>query len=72
MRGEQQGIATFRILNVSPEFPMREVSPGVYEGQVRIENSTPAVRNGVLQVALERQERRSSRTSTEPVNINPL
>ena len=71
MRGEQGANAAFRIPNVIADIPMTEVAPGIYEGRVRIETNSPAVRNGLLQVVLEKNGVTTTRTLPEPININP-
>jgi hypothetical protein len=71
MRGDSGGVATFRILNITPPIQMREISPGLYEGKVRIERNTPVVSNGVLEVALERNGQRVTRSNASPINIFP-
>lgn len=71
MQGDQGGTATFEIRNVTPPIPMRQVSPGVYEGQVQIGENTPAIDNGALQVTLERNGQRATRTLESPVMIGP-
>ena len=50
---------------------MTEVAPGIYEGRVRIETNSPTVRNGLLQVILEKNGASTTRTLPDPININP-
>lgn len=71
MRGDQGGTATFEILNVTPPIPMRQVSPGLYEGQVQIGDNTPAINNGILRVTLERNGRQTTRSLDSLVVIGP-
>ncbi|MGK7908555.1 MAG: S-layer homology domain-containing protein [Synechococcus sp.] len=71
MRGEYKARAAFRIPNITTEIPMTEVAPGMYEGRVTIENNTPVVRNGYLQVLLEKNGLVTTRLIPEPININP-
>ena len=71
MRGEYKARAAFRIPNITSEIPMTEVAPGIYEGRVTIETNTPAVRNGYLQVLLEKNGLVTTRLIPEPININP-
>ncbi len=71
MRGDQGGTATFEIVNVTPPIPMRQVSPGLYEGQVQIGENTPAIDNGILQVTLERNGRQTTQSLNSLVMIGP-
>ncbi|MGK7913698.1 MAG: S-layer protein [Synechococcus sp.] len=72
MRGEQGARAAFRIPNVIPDTEMTEVAPGIYEGRIRISGNTPAVRNGLLQVVLEKRGISTTRTLPESVTISPV
>ncbi|MEL7083490.1 MAG: S-layer protein [Cyanobacteria bacterium J06597_1] len=72
MRGEQGARAAFRIPNVIPDTLMTEVAPGIYEGRIRISGNTPAVRNGLLQVVLEKRGVSTTRTLPESVTISPV
>ncbi|GAB4218180.1 MAG: hypothetical protein OHK0012_25920 [Synechococcales cyanobacterium] len=71
MRGDAGGRATFQIVNLTPEVFMQELSPGYYEGKVSIASTTPAISNGVLQFALERNGQRTTQQFPDPVNISP-
>ena len=71
MRGEQRGRAVFRILNVLPDVAMEEIAPGMYRGQIRIGRNTPAIRNGIVQVELERGGLRTTRSLPAAIDIDP-
>ncbi len=69
MRGDQGGQASFRIVDVTPGISMQEISPGLYEGQVRIPDPPPQVTNGVLEATLERNGQRQVQVSAERITI---
>ena len=71
MRGEQGASAVFRVPNIIPDTQMSEVAPGIYEGRIRIGPNTPAVRNGLLQVVLEKNGASTTRTLPEAITIAP-
>ncbi|MEO1134452.1 MAG: S-layer protein, partial [Cyanobacteria bacterium J06639_1] len=71
MRGDRGGRASFQIVGVTPDIAMPEISPGFYEGKVRIDRSTPVVADGELQLTLEVDGERTAIASTDPVNIRP-
>lgn len=71
MRGDRGGRASFQIRDVTPAITMQEISPGFYEGKVRIDRSTPIVTNGELQLTLELNGQRTAIASNDPVNIKP-
>ncbi|MEM9511463.1 MAG: S-layer protein [Cyanobacteria bacterium P01_E01_bin.48] len=71
MRGDRGGQASFQIVDVTPSVDMQEISPGFYEGKVRIDRSTPVVADGELQLTLELNGRRTGIASNDPVNIRP-
>ena len=72
IRGEQGARAFFRIPNVIPDTEMSEIAPGIYEGRIRIGPNTPAVRNGLLQVVLEKRGTSTTRTLPESITIAPV
>ncbi|MEO0853134.1 MAG: S-layer protein, partial [Cyanobacteria bacterium J06648_11] len=71
MRGDRGGRASFQIVGVTPDIAMPEISPGFYEGKVRIDRSTPVVTDGELQLTLELEGESTAIASNDPVNIRP-
>ncbi|MDX2273346.1 MAG: S-layer protein [Cyanobacteriota bacterium] len=71
MRGDMLGRATFEILNYSPPVEMQEISPGLYEGKVKIPATSRSITNGTLQVNLERNGQKTFKASPSPINIVP-
>lgn len=71
MRGDRGGRASFQIVGVTPDIDMQEISPGFYEGKVRIDPSTPVVSDGELQLTLELNGQSTAIASNDPINIRP-
>ncbi len=69
LEGDVGGRATFRILGYTAPQPMKEISPGFYEGQVQIGRRIN-IPGGTIEVALTRSGQVSTRNIPEPVNIS--
>ncbi|MGQ9837124.1 MAG: S-layer homology domain-containing protein [Cyanobacteriota bacterium] len=71
MRGDPGGRAAFRIIGVTPEIEMREVSPGLYETQQQLPFNMQPVNNGRIEVILQRGGQQTTQTSPSPITISP-
>ncbi|AGY60349.1 S-layer homology domain-containing protein [Gloeobacter kilaueensis] len=69
--GDSGGKATFKIAGVTGPIKMKEISPGFYEGRVQIGKNIN-VPGGTIEVALERNGQRITRTIPQPINISSL
>lgn len=71
VRGDRGARGSFRVAGVIPDTELREVSPGLYEGQVRIPpNPSPAV-GARLEVTLDRDGQRTIQADPNPLTIVP-
>ncbi|MCF2971019.1 S-layer protein [Synechococcus sp. Nb3U1] len=70
MRGDPGGRAAFRIIGVTPEIEMREISPGLYETQQQLPFNMQQVTNGTIEVILQRGGQQTTQTSPSPITIS--
>lgn len=70
MRGDPGGRAAFRIIGVTPEIEMREISPGLYETQQQLPFNMQQVTNGRIEVILQRGGQQTTQTSPSPITIS--
>ncbi len=71
VRGDRGARGSFRVAGVIPDTELREVSPGLYEGQVRIPPNPPPVVGARLEVTLDRDGQRIIQADPSPLTIVP-
>ncbi len=71
VRGDRGARGSFRVAGVIPDTELREISPGVYEGQVRIPPNPPPVVGARLEVTLDRDGQRTIQADPNPLTIVP-
>ncbi len=71
VRGDRGARASFRVAGVIPDTEMREVSPGLYEGQVRIPPNPSPATNARLEVTLDRDGQRTIQADPNGLTISP-